>query len=112
MNAPVLLLLVIVSLTLADSVLSDGTTYCANDGLNVREGPCTDRKILVTISQGTQAQATGKQTTACGYIWLQIQTQGKTGWAGKYIIAMLFFFFVSIQIFDTMRCTSQSWFSF
>lgn len=81
MNALVLLALV-VCLTFADTVLSDGTTFCATSGLNVREGPCTDKKIVITIAQGAQVVHTGQTSNACGYTWYQIQAQGKSGWAG------------------------------
>lgn len=60
-----------------------GDKLQATDALNVRDGPCTDRKIITTISPGTVVTYAGSATTACGYKWYKINGGFGTGFAAS-----------------------------
>ncbi|KAL9651977.1 hypothetical protein ABK040_000320 [Willaertia magna] len=71
------------SLADTSSELSSGQTLSATQSLNVRSGPCTSNKVVVTIPPGGKVQYTGTTKSGCGYTWYSIKYNGKTGYAAS-----------------------------
>jgi hypothetical protein len=71
---------------IADMVESDTeASLCTTTAVNLRSGPCTSNSIITTLSSGVTINSLNEKKTACGYDWIKISANGKTGWiAAQY----------------------------
>ncbi|EFN50761.1 hypothetical protein CHLNCDRAFT_142488 [Chlorella variabilis] len=62
---------------------SDGTfgRQVTGDGVNVRDKPCTDTKILGVVNEGDKVHHTGRQRHGkCGHSWSQVSFKDQEAW--------------------------------
>lgn len=68
---------------MSDSEFSSGTKFASLTTLNVREGPCTDKKIVTTLGSDVVVTYTGKSITACGHTWFSVSGTFGQGYASS-----------------------------
>ncbi|EFN50773.1 hypothetical protein CHLNCDRAFT_142487 [Chlorella variabilis] len=62
---------------------SDGTfgRQVTGGGVNVRDKPCTDAKILGVVNEGDKVHHTGRQRHGkCGHSWSQVSFKDQEAW--------------------------------
>lgn len=62
---------------------SQNSALCTTSNLNVRATPCTNGRLVTTLTSGTQVSTVGGTQTACGHTWVNIRANGITGWAAQ-----------------------------
>lgn len=61
-------------------------SLCTSTAVNLRSGPCTTNSIITTASAGATVNSLNEKKTACGYDWIKVSINGKTGWmASQYV---------------------------
>ncbi|KAL9648924.1 hypothetical protein ABK040_008304 [Willaertia magna] len=66
-----------------NAYLGQGSTLQVTEALKVRDGPCTDRRIITVLSVGTKVTFTGESSNSCGYVWHKISGSFGTGFAAS-----------------------------
>jgi hypothetical protein len=60
--------------TESDSMIAAGVTLKATSSLNVRNGACTNKAVIRTLSPGQTVTTTGWSGSDCGYLWYGIHS--------------------------------------
>jgi len=70
----------------SDSMIAAGVTLRATSSLNVRNGACTNKGIIRTLSPGETVKTTGWSGSDCGYLWYGIHGSFGYGYvASNYV---------------------------
>jgi hypothetical protein len=70
-------------------VQTGGTVTVTEDGVNLRDAPATNGKVVVALPKGEKLEVTGAPQTADGYRWYPVKVvkTGKTGYIVQDFIA-------------------------
>jgi len=55
----------------------------SNDGINIRDKPCTDGRIITTLGLNAQVISNGKSQNGCNYEWWHVKGSFGEGWAAR-----------------------------
>ncbi|KAF0979141.1 hypothetical protein FDP41_002211 [Naegleria fowleri] len=55
--------------------------------LNIRSGPCTNKRVLASLTQGKQVTYTGKTVRGCGYLWHSVRGAFGLGYAATQFLS-------------------------
>jgi len=67
---------------LSDVSIANGATLQATTGVNIRAGPCTNQRIVGSLSPGQRTTYTGRTQSGCGYTWYSIPS----GWVASNFV--------------------------
>ncbi|KAG2382663.1 hypothetical protein C9374_005243 [Naegleria lovaniensis] len=72
----------------SESYLASGATLVVNtQALNIRSGPCTNKRVLTSLGRGKQVTYTGKTVRGCGYMWHAVRGAFGLGYAASQFLS-------------------------
>jgi hypothetical protein len=73
----------------SDSTIGAGVTLQTTTTVNVRNGACTNKGIVVTLQPGQTVKTTGWSGTDCGYTWYGVQGSFGYGYVASNFVKVV-----------------------
>jgi hypothetical protein len=89
MKSKLIVLIIFITFSIISTIPPNSILEVANDGLNIRDSPCTNGRIITTLAKGARVTYNNKQQNGCNYLWFQIKGNFGVGYGASNFLRVV-----------------------